>query len=75
MLNAELIKEKARALGASVCGIGKVYEEENPGRDPKMILPNAKSIIGFGFAIPKGLFMAMDEGNQYYTYKIGRAHV
>ena len=68
MLNAELIKEKARALGASVCGIGKVYEEENPGRDPKMILPKAKSIIGFGFAIPKGLFMAMDEGTQYYTY-------
>ena len=68
MLTAELIKEKARALGATVCGIGKVYEEENPGRDPKMILPKAKSIIGFGFAIPKGLFMAMDEGTQYYTY-------
>ena len=68
MLTAELIKEKARALGATVCGIGKVYEEENPGRDPKMILPRAKAIIGFGFAIPKGLFMAMDESTQYYTY-------
>ena len=68
MLTADLIKEKARALGATVCGIGKVYEEENPGRDPKMILPKAKSIIGFGFAIPKGLFMAMDESTQYYTY-------
>ena len=68
MLTAELIKEKARSLGATVCGIGKVYEEENPGRDPKMILPRAKAIIGFGFAIPKGLFMAMDESTQYYTY-------
>ena len=68
MLTAELIKEKARALGATVCGIGKVYEEENLGRDPKMILPKAKAIIGFGFAIPKGLFMAMDESTQYYTY-------
>lgn len=68
MLTAELIKEKARSLGATVCGIGKVYEEENPGRDPKMILPRAKAIIGFGFAIPKGLFMAMDERTQYYTY-------
>ena len=68
MLTAELIKEKARALGATVCGIGKVYEEENPGRDPKMILPKAKAIIGFGFAIPKGLFMAMDGSTQYYTY-------
>ena len=68
MLTAELIKEKARSLGAAVCGIGKVYEEENPGRDPKMILPRAKAIIGFGFAIPKGLFMAMDESTQYYTY-------
>ena len=68
MLTAELIKEKACSLGATVCGIGKVYEEENPGRDPKMILPRAKAIIGFGFAIPKGIFMAMDESTQYYTY-------
>ncbi len=68
MLTSALIKEKARELGATVCGIGRVYEEPNTQRDPKMILPNAKSIIGFGFAVPKGLYKAMAKGNQYYTY-------
>ena len=68
MLTNALIKEKAKELGATVCGIGKVYEEPNPQRDPKMMLPNAKCIIGFGFAVPKGLYKAMDTGNQYYTY-------
>jgi hypothetical protein len=68
MLTSELIKEKAKALGATVCGIGRIYEEENPQRDPRMILPNAKCIIGFGFAVPKGLYKAMETGNQYYTY-------
>lgn len=68
MLTNAQIKEKAKELGATVCGIGKVYEEPNPQRNPKMILPNAKCIIGFGFAVPKGLYKAMDTGNQYYTY-------
>ena len=68
MLTSEVIKEKAKQLGATVCGIGKIYEEENPQRDPKNILPNAKCIIGFGFAVPKGLYKAMEGGNQYYTY-------
>ena len=68
MLTNALIKEKAKELGATVCGIGKVYEEPNLQKDPKMILPNAKCIIGFGFAVPKGLYKAMENGNQYYTY-------
>ena len=68
MLTNAIIKEKAKELGATICGIGKVYEEPNPQRDPKMILPNAKCIIGFGFAVPKGLYKAMEHGNQYYTY-------
>lgn len=67
-MTAELIKQKAKELGATVCKIGKVYEEENPQRDPKMILPNAKAIIGFGFAVPKGLYKAMERGAQHYTY-------
>lgn len=68
MLTSEEIKQKAKELGATVCGIGRIYEEENPQRDPRMILPNAKCIIGFGFAVPKGLYKAMENGNQYYTY-------
>ena len=68
MLTNAMIKEKAKELGATICGIGPVYEEPNPQKDPKSILPNAKCIIGFGFAVPKGLYKAMETGNQYYTY-------
>lgn len=67
-ITAEEIKARAKELGAALCGIGAVYEEEDPGRDPRMILPNAKCIIGFAFAVPKGIYRAMDWGNQYYTY-------
>lgn len=68
MLTSSFIKSKAKEFGASVCGIGKVYQEENPQRDPKMILPNAKCIIGFGFAVPKGIYYAMKNQVQFYTY-------
>lgn len=68
MLTAEMIKQKAKELGATVCGIGKIYDEENIQRDPKMILPNAKCIIGFGFIVPKALYNTMELGSQFYTY-------
>mgnify|MGYP001006546527 FL=1 len=70
MLTSELIKQKAKEFGAGVCGIGKldIFKDENPQRDPKMILPNAKCIIGFGIAVPKGLYKAMEIGSQFYTY-------
>ena len=69
-LTSAMIKEKARELGASVCGIGRldIFENELPGRDPKFILPKAKSIIGFGFAVPRGLYSAMDRDAAYYAY-------
>lgn len=68
MLTNTIIKQKAKELGATVCGIGKIYSEPDLQRDPRCILPNAKSIIGFGFAVPKGLYKAMERGSQYYTY-------
>ncbi len=68
MLTSELIKEKAKELGATVCGIGKLYDEDDIQKDPRMILPNAKCVIGFGFAVPKGIYEAMARDAQYYTY-------
>ncbi len=68
MLTRELIKEKARELGATICGIGKLYDEPDMQKDPRMILPNAKCLIGFGFAVPKGLYKAMERDKQYYSY-------
>ena len=68
MLNSETVKKMAKELGASVCGIGRIYDEPNMQRDPKQILPNAKCIIGFGFVVPKMLYDTMRSGVQYYTY-------
>lgn len=70
MITAEIIKAKAKELGAAVCGIGSldIFEGENIQKDPKMILPNAKCIIGFGFPVPKGLYLTMDIKSQFYTY-------
>ena len=68
MLTSDMIKARARELGAAVCGIGRIYDEPDAQRDPKSILPNAKCIIGFGFAVPKGLYKAMENGNQHYAY-------
>lgn len=70
MLTKEEFKERARQLGATVCGIGSLsaFQGENIQRDPKMILPNAKCIIGFGFQVPKGIYLAMDRKTQMYSY-------
>lgn len=70
MLTAEQLKEKALSLGAAVFGVGDLsaFEGEIPGRDPKMILPRARCIIGFGFPVPKGLYRAMEHGGQRYGY-------
>ena len=68
MLTSDIIKQKAKELGATLCGIGKIYDEADPQRDPRSILPNAKCIIGFGFAVPRGLYKTMELGSQYYTY-------
>lgn len=69
-LTASAIKQAAKELGAPVCGVGSLslFDGENPQRDPRSILPHAKCIIGFGFPVPKGLYLTMDRGSQYYTY-------
>ncbi len=70
MITATMIKEKAKELGAGVCGIGdiKYFIGDDPQRNPLQILPNAKCIIGFGLPVPKGLYMAMEEQRQYFNY-------
>lgn len=70
MLTKKAFKQRALALGATVCGVGSLNEFKNeiPQRDPKKILPNAKCIIGFGFSVPKGIYKALKGGAQSYTY-------
>ena len=70
MLTAQDIKEKAKSLGAVLCGIGDLrhFEGDDPQRNPYSILPNGKSIIGCAFPVPKGLYKAMADKTQFYTY-------
>ena len=70
MLNAKLIKEKALEYGAAAVGIGDIelFKGCDPQRDPKSILPNAKTIIGFLFRVPRALYRTMEQGNQFMQY-------
>ena len=70
MLTSEFIKAKAKAFGADLCGIAPIerFADCHIQRDPKSILPKAKSVIGFGFRVPKGLYYCMDKGTQYNNY-------
>lgn len=70
MLSREIIETEARKFGATKFGIGslKLFDGEDPRRDPKMICPKAQCIIGFGIPVPKGLYKTMADGTQFYTY-------
>ena len=69
-MTSEYIKQKAKEFGATVCGIGNVelFRGDDPRRNPFSILPKAKSIIGFGIKIPRGLYNAMENERQFYNY-------
>jgi epoxyqueuosine reductase QueG len=69
-MTTEYIKELAKRFGATTCGVGNVelLRGEAPERSPFSILPKAKSIIGFGIKIPRGLYSAMKDQRQYYNY-------
>lgn len=69
-MNAEFIKQKAKEFGATICGIGdpQLFKGDDPQHNPLSILPNAKSIIGLGIKIPRGLYNAMENQRQYYNY-------
>ena len=70
MLNAQYIKEKAREFGADLVGIGDVrrFAGTIPQRDPLRILPNARSVIGCAFRVPRGLYKTMADKTQYFNY-------
>ena len=70
MLTAEKIKQKALELGADICKIGDIslFSSENPARDPRMILPKGKCVIGAAFRVPRGLYKAMESKEQFYNY-------
>ncbi|MDP4134151.1 MAG: hypothetical protein Q8882_09080 [Bacillota bacterium] len=70
MLTNKMIKEAALAAGADACGIAPISRMAGAPDDmnPKFLFPEAKSMIGFIFRIPRGVQRGIEEGTQFYQY-------
>ena len=71
MLTSAMIKEAALAAGADLCGIGSMdrFGPEVPDEmNPRFLFPEAKSVIGLIFRIPRGVQRGIEEGTQFYQY-------
>jgi hypothetical protein len=70
MTLAQDIKTYAKELGADLVGIGSMdrFEGAPLQYDPRQIMPKAKSIIGLGFRIHRGLLRGMEEGTYWGGY-------
>jgi epoxyqueuosine reductase len=66
----EEIKEFAKKCGADLVGIGSMdrYDGAPMQSDPRYIFPEAKSIIGLGFRIHRGLLRGIEEGTYFAGY-------
>jgi len=69
-LTAEMIKEKAKSLGADVVGIGNIERWEGAPiqMDPKQIMPECRSVIAMGFRIMRGSLRGIEEGTFFSNY-------
>ncbi len=78
MLNADLVKQCALQSGADLVGIGDMERFEGAPRDfdPRYIFPEARSIIGLGFRIHRGLLRGVEEGTFFGAYpSMGYANI
>jgi epoxyqueuosine reductase len=74
----QAVKRAALRAGADLVGIGSMdrFEGAPQGFDPRFIFPEAKSIIGLGFRIHRGLFRGIEEGTFFAAYpSLGYANV
>ncbi len=70
MLTSQMIKDAARRAGADKCGIAPISRLAGAPDEmnPKFLFPEAKSVIGFVFRIPRGVQRGIEEGTQFYQY-------
>lgn len=70
MLTSQMIKEAALRAGADKCGIAPMSRLAGAPDEmnPKFLFPEAKSVIGFVFRIPRGVQRGIEEGTQFYQY-------
>jgi ferredoxin len=72
------IKQAALRAGADLVGIGSMDRFEGAPKefDPRYIFPEAKTIIGLGFRIHRGLFRGIEEGTFFAAYpSVGYANI
>lgn len=78
MLTAQTVKTWAKECGADLVGIGTMERYEGAPRDcdPRFIFPEAKSIIGLGFRVHRGLLRGIEEGTFFGAYpSLGYANI
>ncbi len=70
MLTSQMIKEAALAAGADACGIGPMsrFDGAPDEMNSQFLFPEAKSVIGFIFRIPRGVQRGIEEGTQFFQY-------
>ncbi len=70
MCTSREIKKFAKEYGADLVGIGSMdrYEGAPAQMDPRYIMPEAKSMIGLGFRIHRGLLRGIEEGTFFGGY-------
>lgn len=70
ILSSQKIKKIARAYGADAVGIAPMDRFEGAPKelDPRYIYPEAKTMIGFIFRIPRGYLRGIEEGTNFYQY-------
>ncbi|MDO4573722.1 MAG: hypothetical protein Q4D98_00750 [Planctomycetia bacterium] len=70
MLTSEMVKSAALAAGADLCGIGSMdrFDGTPKEMDPRYFFPDAKSVVGMVFRIPRGVQRGIEEGTQFYQY-------
>ena len=70
MLTSEMVKEAALSAGADLVGIGDMarFEGVPAEMDPRAIFPEARTVIGMAFRIPRGVQQGIEQGTQFYQY-------
>lgn len=69
-ITSQIIKERGLALGADAIGIGNIERWAGAPlqMDPRQIMPECKSIIGFVFRVARGSLRGIEEGTFFSNY-------
>lgn len=71
MIDTKKLKKFAKACGADVIRVGSMdgWEGAPKQNDARYIFPDAKSIIGLAFRIPRGYLRGIEEGTFFSAYE------